>query len=253
MRLLFAVFALLLSSAFGVAAEGHAHNDYEHQRPLIDALNHGFTSIEADTGLKGEELLIGHDQSDLRPDRTLQRLYLDPLRERGASAEPIILLIDIKSDGETTYRALSKVLASYAEMLTRIEGGKRIPGVVTAIVSGSRPKATMQAENPRYAFYDGRLTDLGEGVAPDFMPLVSDNWSKTFSWRGDGEMPAAERQLLDDIVARAHAAGYRLRFWETPDHPGPERDAIWQTLEAAGVDFINTDDLLGLETFLTKQ
>ena len=26
----------------------HAHNDYEHARPLLDALSHGFTSVEAD-------------------------------------------------------------------------------------------------------------------------------------------------------------------------------------------------------------
>src|SRR5436190_12307328 len=26
----------------------HAHNDYEHKRPLFDALDHGFCSVEAD-------------------------------------------------------------------------------------------------------------------------------------------------------------------------------------------------------------
>lgn len=29
----------------------HAHNDYEHDRPLLDALDHGFTSVEADVWL----------------------------------------------------------------------------------------------------------------------------------------------------------------------------------------------------------
>src|SRR3954470_22936373 len=60
----------------------HAHNDYEHARPLFDALDHGFCSVEADVFLAGGKLLVGHTPRDLRPDRTLEALYLDPLRER---------------------------------------------------------------------------------------------------------------------------------------------------------------------------
>lgn len=32
-------------------AQAHAHNDYEHTRPLHDALDHSFTSVEADVWL----------------------------------------------------------------------------------------------------------------------------------------------------------------------------------------------------------
>src|SRR5712692_10174041 len=38
----------------------HAHNDYEHKRPLLDALDHGFCSVEADVFLDGDALLVGH-------------------------------------------------------------------------------------------------------------------------------------------------------------------------------------------------
>jgi hypothetical protein len=37
----------------------HAHNDYLHQRPLLDALDHGFCSVEADIFLVDGELLKG--------------------------------------------------------------------------------------------------------------------------------------------------------------------------------------------------
>jgi glycerophosphoryl diester phosphodiesterase len=66
-------------------------------------------------------------------------------------------------------------------------------------------------------------------------------------------MPAEERSTLRSIVARAHAAGYRVRFWETPDLPGAARDAVWSELVDAGVDHINTDDLHGLELFLRSR
>lgn len=73
-------------------AQTHAHNDYEHTRPLYDALSHGFVSVEADVWLVDGELLIAHDKEDLDPTRTLRGLYLEPLREiakgKGRSAYP---------------------------------------------------------------------------------------------------------------------------------------------------------------------
>src|SRR5919109_1377732 len=60
----------------------HAHNDYEHPRPLFDALDHRFGSIEADIYLVGDQLLVAHDPVDLDPGRTLESLYLDPLARR---------------------------------------------------------------------------------------------------------------------------------------------------------------------------
>src|SRR5437773_3011311 len=62
--------------------QAHAHNDYEHARPLFDALDHGFCSVEADIWLTEGGLNVAHDKKDLKPSRTLQALYLDPLRER---------------------------------------------------------------------------------------------------------------------------------------------------------------------------
>jgi hypothetical protein len=60
-------------------AAAHAHNDYEHDRPLFDALEHGFTSVEADVWLVDGELRVAHDLEDAKPGVTLESLYLDPL------------------------------------------------------------------------------------------------------------------------------------------------------------------------------
>src|SRR5436305_12662245 len=87
----------------------HAHNDYEHKRPLFDALECGFCSVEADIWLVDGKLLVAHDRNQVKPERTLQALYLDPLRERarrnGGRVYPngpeVILLVDVKSDAGT--------------------------------------------------------------------------------------------------------------------------------------------------------
>jgi len=245
-------------------ARAHAHNDYEHDRPLFDALDHGFTSVEADIYLVDGELLVAHDPEDLDPGRTLRSLYLDPLRHKathggvypGKRVE-FQLLIDIKTEGETTYAALDEVLRSprYRFLWTAYRHGHVRRGPVTAVVSGNRPRATMEGQTSRFAFYDGRIAnpdDLGPGSDARLTPLVSDNWTTLFTWSGVGEMPAGERAELRDIVRTAHRAGQRVRFWATPDVAGAERAAVWRELVRADVDHINTDDLAGLAEFLQE-
>jgi hypothetical protein len=98
--------------------EGHAHNDYEHARPLLDALEQGFFSVEADIHLVDGKLLVAHDRAGVRPERTLEALYLEPLarrvKENGGQVYPggrgFVLLVDIKTEAESTYAALDKVL-----------------------------------------------------------------------------------------------------------------------------------------------
>lgn len=239
----------------------HAHNDYEHERPLADALDHGFASVEADIYLVGGELLVAHDPADLDPDRTLESLYLDPLKKRiqenkgsvfPGSEQQLRLWIDIKNTGAATYTELHQVLAEYASMLTRYTHGKVKQGAVTAIISGDRPMELMERQHVRFAFVDGRLSDLGVRTDPRLMPVISDNWTHHFTWQGEGEMPAAERAKLDDIIGTAHAHGQQIRFWATPDADTVERETLWRELVDADADFVNTDDLAGLEAFLRE-
>jgi len=241
--------------------QAHAHNDYEHRRPLADALDHGFTSVEADVWLVDGKLLVAHDRENVRAGRTLERLYLSPLEARrrmNAGTEYpgwdgyFQLLIDVKSEAGPTYATIDDVLRHHPNLMTRFVGGQTQRGAVTAVISGHRDGATMLALPDRYAGYDGRLGDLNSQASPSSMPLVSDNWTNHFTWRGRGPMPAAEGQKLRDIVTAARQHGYRVRFWATPDQAGPARDAVWSKLVDVGVDQINTDDLDGLQRFLSR-
>lgn len=238
----------------------HAHNDYEHPRPLLDALDHRFGSVEADIYLVDGQLLVAHDPVDLDPSRTLRSLYLDPLAARVRANrgsvyrghhEPLQLLVDIKTEGAAAYLELDRQLRRYGYLFTTCAHGRVLPGAVTVVVSGDRAaRPPMEAQRVRRAFYDGRLTDLGTTAPASFVPLISDNWTLSFSWQGVGAFPEAERRKLRAIVGTAHTRGQRVRFWATPDLPGPARDALWGELVAADVDHLNTDDLAGLEAFL---
>jgi hypothetical protein len=234
----------------------HAHNDYEHKRPLLDALDQGFTSVEADIFLKDGQLLIGHTGASLRPDRTLEALYLDPLRERARrNGGPIYraggafyLLIDVKTAATPTYKRLHEVLTGYRDMLTTFHDGKVEPGAVTVVVSGNRDRAALLAQKVRYAGLDGRPQDL-QGMDPaSLTPWISQSWGALFRWNGEGPMPAAERARLLEMVKQTHAQGKMLRFWATP-----EKENFWKEMHADGVDLINTDKLAELAAFLRKR
>lgn len=247
--------------------QAHSHNDYEHTRPLQDALDQGFTSVEADIFLVDGQLLVAHDLADTRPDRTLESLYLEPLRKRVLAnhgvgvyrqRQEFQLLIDVKGDANSTYAALEKRLYDprYSFLFSLYAFGHVQKRAVTAVISGGRPKDVMLGQKFRLAFYDGRIkdqNDLGIGSDRRMTPLVSDSWTGLFTWTGEGTFPAAERAKLHELVKSAHAAGQRVRFWATPDTAGPTRDALWKELADAGVDHLNTDDLPGLANFLRSR
>jgi hypothetical protein len=233
--------------------QAHAHNDYEHKRPLLDALEHGFCSVEADIFLVDGELLVGHERKDLRPERTLEKLYLDPLRARAKAnggriyrgGPTIFLLIDVKTAAKPTYAALDKVLARYDDLLSVTRDDRFEAKAVIVVVSGNCDRAAISAQKVRRAAIDGRPPDLDSSAPPDLIPWVSARWGSLFRWKGEGPMPEAERVKLREFVGKAHKHGRLVRFWATPENP-----VVWRELLEAGVDLINTDRLAELRRFL---
>jgi hypothetical protein len=263
--LIVAVVAVSVRIAIAVDAEpaasvrplphAHAHNDYYHRRPLLDALDQGFTSVEADVFPVDGQLLVGHFELELTPQRSLETLYLKPLAERARAnggrvypnGPPMTLLVDIKSAGAAAFALLQEQLHPYRDVVSSTDNGKFTERAITVIISGDRPIEQITAANPRYAGIDGRVSDLASDAPADLMPLISDHWGSHFRYTGEGDMPDAERQQLREIVAQAHAKGRRVRFWATPENP-----KLWQELRAAEVDLIGTDDLSKLADFFRE-
>ena len=228
----------------------HAHNDYEHTKPLTEALSYGFTSIEADVYLIGGELIVSHDFPEPGKRRTLKELYLEPLRARikenqgrvfAGDSITLFLMIDIKSKGEATYQVLRKQLAEYTSML-QFPGH---PGPVSVVLSGNRPIQTVLDDQARMVSIDGRPADLDKGYPADFMPLVSEHYGRVLHWKGEGPIPEEEKNRLRTLTSRAHEQGRRVRLWASP-----EKEDVWKALLQGGADLISTDQLERLNKFL---
>ncbi len=234
----------------------HSHNDYMRPHPLFDALDAGFCSVEADIYLVDGELLVAHDRDKVKPGGTLQKMYLDPLRERakknGGRIYPngpsVSLLIDFKESPDILWPKLREVLNHYEDILTVFTNDAVEERAVTVVLSGNSPRAQLQQEPRRLAGLDGRLADLANPPSPKLVPWISDCWQPLFRWMGQGPMPEAEREKLKGYIAKAHANGQKIRFWGTGQNP-----AVWEEFYTLGMDLLNADNPARLREFMLEK
>lgn len=251
----------------------HAHNDYVHPRPLLDALDLGFSSVEADVYLIDGELRVGHSVAETSPGRTLQRLYLEPLAARVENGTvldrgvPFHLLAEVKvpepaevrdnpalrfATATETWQAIEAALAAPAGLVTQYEPYLTAPVQVT--MTGSRPKAAILATAPRHAGVDGDIADAApdSGYTPAQITLISEG--DYFGWDARAPMTTAEQTTLFGRVRTAHAGGFRFRWYGIGLTSTPtSRVAMWAGLYDLGYDYLNIDDLALGATFFRNR
>jgi alkaline phosphatase len=221
---------------------GHSHNDYAQKRPFKTAFEAKMGSIEADVFLVNNRLYVAHEEKDIKAAYTLEDLYLKAIHDvvsRG-NAYPFILLIDIKSQADSTLDAVVKELAQYPILLK-----EDCP--VKFVISGNRPKAIQWQSYPSYIQFDGRPTESYSHEQWQRVGMVSQSFDKFVSKKGQKDIDLATMTRLKGVIDSIHAQGKRVRFWATAD-----KKKVWQALAKLQVDFINTDKPKALRRFLQR-
>ncbi|MVT41101.1 hypothetical protein GO495_10955 [Chitinophaga oryziterrae] len=244
-----------LSQNITFLPNAYAHNDYWHKRPLFDALDNGFTYVEADVYLRKGQLVVAHMLPVLQPSRTLDKLYLNPLSNHfnndsmGIASPPITLMIDIKSEPEKTYQALALLLHRYESLLSYYENGTLHKRAVTIVVTGNKPVRTIKSLDCRYVFIDEDLIQMAKEKNPaNLFPIASCRYGRILSRNGEEPLSKEEKQTLCRYVQIAHQNGKIVRLWASP-----ENAIVWKELLSCGVDLINTNKLVALKTFLLNR
>ena len=235
----------------------YAHNDYWHKRPLLDALDNGFTHVEADVYLRHSRLVVSHNPPLFRRKHTIEELYFQPLLKRfemvargdESALDTIVLMIDIKSKGRRTVVALNKLLERYKPVLSSCEDGKITIRNLTIVVTGHRPLHQLESEGLRYLFADADLKNINHELEPaDLFMTASCKYSSLIRWKGKGKILPSEQDRLIALVGKAHALGAKVRLWSSPD-----KKPVWDFLMNCGVDLINTDKLVALREYFNTQ
>ncbi len=235
--------------------QGHAHNDYENENPLRDALENGFVSVEVDVHLVDDELYVSHDlPKELNSASTLEALYLDPLEEHILNNNGFVytnygglfyLMIDFKTAAKPTYDKLKTILSNYRSIISIEQNGVEQKRPVKVFISGNRPFHEVLNDEPKLAGLDGRPDDLDKNISTAVMPIISDNYFKFLTWNGHGEINQEEVKILERLVQNTHAQNKQLRLWAAPDQA-----MVWAFLLDQGVDLINTDRLKEFSDFM---
>jgi hypothetical protein len=224
----------------------YAHNDYRNRHPLQDALALGYQGVEADYVLVNGELLVAHGRGDALRGRTLERLYLAPLRARvrrcgwvQSSDRPFLLTIEYKDRELQGHRALHDLLTRYADIV----GSGKTPGPVQVILVGWHPPLReIAAESLQLATVQVRVSRSGLSVPEGdsaLVGLVSLDYGNSLRWRGRGPLSREDRRTLARIrEVRKAFPGRLVRAYNVPSVP-----RVYQLLLSSGVDLIGAKDL----------
>lgn len=235
------------------ANNGHSHNDYKQQIPLLTAYYAEMGAIEADVFLRNGELFVAHEASEIQAGKTLKTLYLDPLvkfyRANGNKPYPnpalkLQLVIDIKEDHQHVLPVLLKEIAAYQEVFD----GAKNPNAIKLVVSGDMPTPDHFADYPLSISFDGRPYLNYNSSELNRVAMVSDELKKYSKWNGKGNPDKEDEVKLKAVIEKAHQWHKPIRFWATQDSPN-----TWIVLERYGVDWINTDVPNKLKEFYEKQ
>lgn len=216
----------------------HSHNDYEQSCPLTKAMSLGFTSIEVDIFPYKKTIVVSHEDDILEVKPTIQKLYLDPLKNILTNSDKQInLLIDLKVYSDDFLQQLHVALQSYDDIVMR--RSDITDKNLKVILSGKVPRREiMKNEDFHYFFVDGRLTDVGKDIDSRHMPLISANFADIFDFKPSQILSRDEIEKLEKIIQEIHDEGKLIRFWNTSDNT-----IMWAQLTELGVDVIGVDDL----------
>jgi hypothetical protein len=242
------------SASAGQLIHAHAHNDYEHDRPLLDALDQRFYSVEADVYFDGGKFKVAHSPWDWSKG-TLKNLYLDPLQARvdatgsvHGDGERFTLWIDLKDSDPGLPDALRALLDRYS-MLSRFSFQGEVEGPVTVVLTGNSAMKRAVVDVPELAAARDSNGYSPDDLSPDGRwKYYALSWGDFLDWNGQGAIPEVDQQRLACILENAHAQGRKVRFWATPD-----RREAWLAQLNTGVDFINTDRLAELSATLAGE
>lgn len=233
----------------------HAHNDYEHPRPLLDALELGFESVEADVWLDGTDIGVSHNGAPFKG--SLRTLYLDPLKQRvdqqgtvNRNGRPFFLWLDLKQGDPKLLELIASQLGAYTSFLTEFSDDQAaISRQVTVILTGddAGKKALVDRSGLRPYVRDSNSYTPMDPPSDNKWGAYALSYYAFMQWNGEGAIPAAQQRQLDNLLAGAHQLGRQVRFYGSP-----ETKAWWRVAKASGVDFIGGDDLAGIASVMNE-
>ncbi len=237
--LTFSVFAQNISSH--PIPQAHAHNDYNKINQLWGALKYGFTSIEVDVFAHKGQLRVAHVGVLLSVRKTLEPMYLAPLNTLLQSRnwvyenypEPLILMIDFKTNRHETLPLLLEIIKPYRHLLTYFHEGKVYKKPIQLLISGGGFSYEQVKDlDSIFVFLDGSVNHCESDFPEALVPRGSAKFRSHFS----SKLDATDLVKLQTKVNNAALCNKKLRFYAMKNH-----NKIWRKALDANVGWVNVD------------
>ncbi|WP_282112871.1 alkaline phosphatase [Maribacter stanieri] len=227
------LFLASINTGFSQDYKVHSHNDYKQNVPFWKAFGAEVQSIEVDVFYIDDKLMVAHELNEIQQDKTLERLYLNPLKEAIAlkmvSGKEIQIMVDVKTDAYKTLDAIVGSLKDYPTIISN-ENFK-------IIISGNRPALEEYVNYPDFISFDYQsIEPINDAKTLDKIALVSLSFKNYSEWNGKGRLTVDDYNKVIAVIDKAHELEKPFRFWATPDSK-----SAWKAFTNMGVDFINTD------------
>ncbi|MES2005211.1 MAG: alkaline phosphatase [Bacteroidota bacterium] len=224
----------------------HAHNDYDHNIPFVQAYALGIGSIEADVLLINDTLFVAHGRNEIKRDVLFETTYLKKLEEGikknhgyayADTSRVLQLLIDIKTDTLQTLNAVIKSIQQFPLLLNNRS--------IRFVITGNQPSPSQFNQYPSYILFDGKIQSVEHTSQLSRIGLFSADFSRYSKWKGEGPIPETDLLLIKKDISQAHTLNRQIRFWGVPDNL-----LTWKIMMELGVDYINTDQIVKVAAFL---
>ena len=234
------VLLVLVCSSQRVSAQMiHSHNDYEQERPFFEAYAEKANIIEVDLYLSKGKLKVCHNREDIETAKTVEEMYLEPIKNLSKKGEPIdiTLMIDIKDTHQTLFKLFELLDNHYKEQL----GDKKLK----LLVCGDVPNEEELKKYPPYVQFDARLTAEHSAKQLERIGLYSMDFKLFSQWNGKGTMPRQDALAIKQMINKVHAMGKPIRFWGAPDNLN-----TWKVFTSMHIDVLNTDNIAACSAYV---
>ncbi|KAJ2906603.1 hypothetical protein MKZ38_000858 [Zalerion maritima] len=180
--------------------------------------------------------------------------------------QTLVLLVDVKTDGATTWPLVMVQLQPLRERgwLSYVDdSGEVVMGPVTVVGTGNTLFESIVGNTTfRDAFFDAPLDQMYEdkeykvdtqydmyNYTNSFYASASIRKSLGPVWYAAGGVSDFQLHVMRGQIRGAHRRGLKVRYWSLPSWPKGFRNELWKLLLEEGVDYLNVDDLAGVEAF----
>lgn len=242
----------------GPTSIAHSHNDYQQRRPLDEAIEQGYRSIEVDVIDRRGQVRVTH--LGLWTDGTLKELYLDRLQklvnERGSvlgDGKKFYIWIEIRwmISSQAIVPMLRELLAQYPMLTVFNPAGDEVKsGPVELILINHKGLADQYFSELTTApacLGLNRLPDSSKDRAP-FAKWSYHRWTRVFGDAGKHFFSEDDKKKIREFQETAHRLGLRTRFWGNPDAP-----RFWKEATDLPFDLVGTDELADTMKALKKK